>query len=157
MAAEGVGPTQAPRRGTGVIRITGLAFLDAVGQQSPVWSTGDPLTLGLTYAATGDVPGVSFSISFVNQSDLTVLWVGSGEEAEWEVAAGSGHVRFEMDSCLLAPGTYSVKVGVTAEGSVVDADDVGVPFVVRPGSISVGGLYHQPGNWSHAAVVRSRA
>ena len=140
------------RRGTGSIRVTALDLLGADGAPASVLVPGDRLTIRLKYRAAERVEDVTFGIAVENSAGITVMSSGSSDESAWHVEPGIGEVEYRMDECLLAPGSYTLKTAITAEGSTVDADDAGVSFAVRPGAIQVGGVYLQPGAWSIAVA-----
>ena len=148
---------QVRRRGTGTVRVTGVEFLKSDETPATLVSTGDPLTIRLSYVASVPVSDVTFVVSATNSEGLPVLVLSSNEDSAWTIAAGSGQVGLRMGQCLLAPGTYSVKSTVTAESSILDADDTGVPLTIRPGALAVGGVYRQPCEWSHSPASESLA
>lgn len=150
-----LGVASVQRRGTGLIRVTGVEFRGADGTPATLVSTGDPITIRLTYEAATSVSDVAFGVSATNAEGLPVLVLGSREEAPWEIAAGTGHVDLRMGQCLLAPGAYTVKSSVTAESSILDADDLGVPLTIRPGAQAVGGVYRQPCEWNLTPLPES--
>ena len=103
----------------------------------------------MRYVAQREVTRCAFSLVFENAAGMVVLAIGSTGESEWHLQPGTGEVEFETSGLLLAPGTYSVKPSISAEGSILDSDDLGIPMAVRPGSVPVAGVYRQPGAWSH--------
>ena len=111
-------------------------------------STGDPLTVRLSYDAAAPIREVSFSIRLETPSGLPVMTASSGVECTWEVSQGSGTVEFAMDECLLAPGSYLLKTEISAGGSVVDSDDAGTVVSIRNAPFDLEGMYRQPGVWS---------
>ena len=141
-------PAPSARRGTGQVRVTGVELVRTDGTPVTPVSTGDPLTIRLSYVAVVPVRDVSFSVSIENAAGLPVMASSSGAIALGDVDVGSGSIEFATDELLIAPGMYNLTTTVTAENSVLDADDVGVPLVIRSGSTTVGGLYRQPGVWS---------
>jgi ABC-2 type transport system ATP-binding protein/lipopolysaccharide transport system ATP-binding protein len=148
-ACSDSGAQQQKRRGTGAIRVTSLAFLRSDGTPAPLVSTGDALTVRMSYVASTTVTDVAFGVSAINAEGLPVLILGSNDAAPWTIPAGSGHVDLRMGQCLLAPGAYTLKSTVTVESSILDADDVGVPLMIRAGARAVGGVFRQPCEWSH--------
>jgi lipopolysaccharide transport system ATP-binding protein len=146
------GANQLHRRGTGAIRVTGVEFLRGDGTPATLLSTGDALEVRLSYVSSRTVSDVAFNVSATNAEGLPVLVLGSSDDSPWTIPVGSGEVRLKMSQCLLAPGVYTVKTTVTAESSILDADDTGVPLIVRPGALAAGGLYRQPCEWCHVAA-----
>ncbi len=126
-----------------------------MGPPAPLVSTGDALTVRMSYVASTAVSDVTFAVAATNAEGLPVLVLGSSDDAVWAIAAGSGHVELRMSQCLLAPGTYTLKSTVTAESSILDADDAGVPLTIRPGTLAVGGVYRQPCEWSLTSYSES--
>jgi ABC-2 type transport system ATP-binding protein/lipopolysaccharide transport system ATP-binding protein len=136
------------RRGTGQVRVVAVQLLGREGEPAAVVSTGDPLTVRLSYVAARPIREVSFNISLETPSGLPVMTASSGVESEWELSQGSGTVEFTMDECLLAPGAYLLKTEISAEGSVLDSDDSGTVVSIRHAPFELGGMYRQPGVWS---------
>ena len=135
------------RRGTGRIRVTDLQVFSQDGGTGGLISTGSPLTIQLSYSASEPTPEVSFSIAFEDTNGVAVLAASSGTESPSPVAAGSGCATLSIQDLLLAPGAYVVKTQVSSGSSVLDADDVGHPISIRPGSVAFSGLFRQPCTW----------
>lgn len=147
------GESREPRRGTGLIRVTGVELLDAAGESSLLTPYDAEVTIRMAYTSTSYVPDVTFTITMETPQGLPVLSISSSEESAWNVDAGSGFVEFAMEECLLAPGSYVLKTAVTSESSVLDADDEGLPFTIRSGPAPVRGLYRQPGRWLRSPAL----
>jgi ABC-2 type transport system ATP-binding protein/lipopolysaccharide transport system ATP-binding protein len=146
-AASGQGSTVG-RRGTGLIRVTGVEVADANGTAGGVVLTGSSVFIKLAYEAKVLVPDAVFGFTIDNAEGMTMVGSNSGQVGAWSVEGGPGQVECRVERCLLAPGAYTLRTIVVAEGSVLDADDVGIPFVVRNGPQEVGGLFWQPADWS---------
>jgi ABC-2 type transport system ATP-binding protein/lipopolysaccharide transport system ATP-binding protein len=140
------------RRGTGQIRVRAVDFLGSDGEASPVASVGGPLVIRVAYTADRVVDGVAFQVVVANASGLDVLVLNSAAERTWTIPRGPGAVELAMSELLLAPGMYTLRTVVSAEASILDADDQGVPFTVRSMGVPTAGIYRQPVTWRRPPV-----
>lgn len=147
-ADEGDGGRSA-RLGSGEVRINKVEFLDAQGHASGFLSTGEPCTVRLHYQAATELPSVTFGISFTHESGVIVSGPNSGYgDLALAVAAGAGHVDFDMRELVLQPGTYLVSAAAVDRGHTYDYRDRAFELRVRAqGAVTEPGIVRMLGTW----------
>ncbi|CAB4909588.1 unannotated protein [freshwater metagenome] len=145
------GPGRTPRRGSGEVRVTGVEYLDADGQQRPFLATDRPCTVRVHYDATQALPSVTFGLGFTTESGVQVAGPNSGYgEAAFEVRVGTGHVDFALDALPLQPGEFLVTTAVVDKGHPYDFLDRAFVLKVRADDVTEPGLVRLTGTWSHS-------
>ncbi|MEI7643661.1 MAG: ABC transporter ATP-binding protein [Chloroflexales bacterium] len=107
--AEGDGS----RRGSREVEITRVQFLDGAGQEQPVFSTHQPLTIRIHYRAPAPVREPIFGVGIHTESGL---WI-SGPNTSFDKfyipqIAGNGYVDYDVPDLPLLQGRYPVSVAV---------------------------------------------
>ncbi len=142
----------ASRRGTREITIGRVEFLDAVGNPSPVGTTGEALTVRVHYDVHDPVHEPVFGLAFHHESGTHVSGPNTKEGGIMTgTPRGSGYVDFRMDPLLLQPGAYVVSAAVvdTSMAYVYDYRDQAFALHVQPGHGAAGaGVVDLPGTWT---------
>jgi homopolymeric O-antigen transport system ATP-binding protein len=148
------------RGGSGEIRYTGIALLDADEEPKKIIRSGDALTLRFFYDARVDVLHPSFG--FRLYTDLGTLVTDTATTFHGihipVLPTGSGHLDLRMDCVNLLPGRYNLSLWLTGIESRVVYDhlehcttfDVEAADVYNSGSTVDGrfGLVYFPQKWS---------
>jgi ABC-type polysaccharide/polyol phosphate transport system ATPase subunit len=138
---------------TGDVQITGVTFLDAQGEPSPLFKTGEPLTIRITYEARKRVEGPIFGLALYTENG-THLNGPNTRFAGLEIPAieGTGHIDYHITELPLLAGRYDVTVAVTGAdmADILDHQHRAYTFVVQPtpGLPERWGLINMPAEWS---------
>ncbi|HYP40185.1 MAG TPA: ABC transporter ATP-binding protein [Chloroflexia bacterium] len=138
---------------TGDVQITGVTFLDAQGAPSPLFKTGEPLTIRISYEAKKRVERPIFGLALYTENG-TNLNGPNTRFAGLEIPAieGTGHVDYHIAELPLLAGRYDVTVAVTGAemADILDHQHRAYTFVVQPtpGLPERWGLLYMPAEWS---------
>jgi ABC-2 type transport system ATP-binding protein/lipopolysaccharide transport system ATP-binding protein len=150
-AAEGEADQgRTARLGTGEVRITKIEFLDADGAGTGFLSTGEPATIRMHYAASTDLPSVTFGLSFTHESGVNIAGPNSGYgDRSMKVAAGTGWVDFRLERFPLQPSTFLVSTAAADHGHVYDYRDRSFELRVRANeAVTEPGITRMYGQWT---------
>ena len=134
------------------IEIRDVWFADGSGEKVATGTTGEALSVNITYQAHRRVEDPVFGWSIHSDSD--VLIAGNHSKAAGlrsGALEGEGVVSFEMDPLRLNPGSYSLTVGIMDSflQHTYDRRYQEFPLTVRRGADQVGaGFVELSGQWS---------
>jgi lipopolysaccharide transport system ATP-binding protein len=143
------------RLGSGEIRITGLEYLDADGNRSPILLSGSPCTFRIRYTSSQTIQKAIFGIGFFNEAGVDVSGTNSRRLGEWHVEAGSGYVDFELKELLLQPSTYRISAAIHDRGHTYDLADREYELRVRGSGDDDPGVARMPGIWKPPVANRA--
>src|SRR2546423_11072124 len=99
------------RWGSQEIEITDVTLLDASGQPSFVFHSGDAVSVQLTVSAKTPADDFVFGVSLFNADGVCCYGTNTYlEEMTSERLEGTGLVTFAMDNLELVEGTYKLDV-----------------------------------------------
>lgn len=101
------------RWGTMQIEITGVRFLDEMGDETTIFRTGDPLTVELSYDAHEPIEEPEFGLALHRQDGTHIT--GPNTRAgglALGVISGPGQIRYHVHRLPLLPGRYNVTAAV---------------------------------------------
>jgi ABC-type polysaccharide/polyol phosphate transport system ATPase subunit len=106
-------PYEPGRWGSGAVAIEQVRVLDAAGEPRHVFTTGDPMTIEISFRADEPVDDFVFGLGIFNANGVSCY--GTNTDIE-RFAAGSlrgvGTVRIEMPRVQLVQGTYYMDLAV---------------------------------------------
>jgi hypothetical protein len=95
------------------VEITDVALLDASGQQSFVFHSGDRVSIRLKVRAAHPIDDFVFGIGLFNADGVCCYGTNTYlEEMDPEQLAGDAEATFSIDSLDLIEGTYKLDVAV---------------------------------------------
>jgi lipopolysaccharide transport system ATP-binding protein len=107
--------------GSGVdtpIRITGVELLHPGGDGSPLFVTGRPITIRVSYHAAEAVDQPQFAIDIHNADGVYCAGINTRmDERDLGRVDGHGYVDLVIPKLLLLPGSYSVSAGILDRNS----------------------------------------
>lgn len=109
----GDGPYEPGRWGSGGVTLEGVRFLDREGEARHVFTTGDPMTIEISYVAAEPVEDFVFGIGIFNANGVACY--GTNTDIERFVPdrlADRGTVHLVIDALQLIQGTYYLDVAV---------------------------------------------
>jgi len=134
------------RSGSGEIQIVGVAFLDETGCPRDVLTSGEDLTIRLTYEAVERVEAPVFGVAIYRDDNLHVAGPNT-KFSGYHISAveGSGRLDFVIPRLPLTAGRYELSVS-TYDRTITHKYD----YLHRAFSFSV-----QPGSpWDTLGVLR---
>ncbi len=135
-------------------QITGVDFLDAQGQTSTLFSTGQPLTIRIKYNAEQRLESPVFGLALYTENGTHI----NGPNTNFSglhipAIEGTGSVAYTIQQLPLLTGRYSVTVALTGPDTtqVYDHQHQAYTFVVQPtpGLPERYGLLYIPSTWTH--------
>jgi lipopolysaccharide transport system ATP-binding protein len=155
-AAVGEGaPADVVHVGSGEVRIQGVAFADASGQEVNALLTGEPATIRMRYNALSPMDDVTFGLAFHTETGTWVAGPNSGFGQGASVAPGGGIVEFHVPELLLQPSRYRVSAAVVTRKHIIDHVDGEYDLVVHAAhAVTEPGLVRMQGTWTHRAEPR---
>ena len=168
MGAEGAGdPEDAPQKdtpedpimamrgrwGTREAEITGVRFLDALGEQAATLLSHQPVTIEIGYFAHRRIEEPICGVA-IHRADGCHICGSNTELASQSLPAieGAGQVRYQVDALPLLEGDYYLSVAIHGpEGhETYDYQHLWYPFHVSRGSAPPHqGLIYMPATWTH--------
>jgi ABC-type polysaccharide/polyol phosphate transport system ATPase subunit len=147
-AAEG-------RWGAGGVEIASVMFLNAAGQTTHVFHSGEPLTLKLHVRAAQPVRDFVFGVGIFNAEGICVYGTNTDiEEHESDLLEGEADVALEIESLDLVEGTYKLDVAVhKRDGAPYDYHRLLYTFRVKSRLKDVG-IYRPRHRWVFDDHVR---
>jgi ABC-type polysaccharide/polyol phosphate transport system ATPase subunit len=147
-AAEG-------RWGSGGVEIASVESLNAAGQATHVFHSGEPLTLRLRVRAPVAVHDFVFGVGIFNAEGVCVYGTNTEiEEHESDVLSGDAEVRLQIDALDLVEGTYKLDVAVhKRDGAPYDYHRLLYTFRVKSQLKDVG-IYRPRHKWLFDGHVR---
>lgn len=101
------------RRGSREIEITCVRFLDENGVAQPVFETGQPLTIEMSYIAHEPVPNPEFGLAIYRQDGTQVNGPNTRLAGlQMGLVQGEGVIRYEIERLPLLPARYLVTTAV---------------------------------------------
>ncbi|MDE3034478.1 MAG: ABC transporter ATP-binding protein [Nitrospirota bacterium] len=145
-------------RASRAVRVERVEFLDAAGLSCRTFSTGDPLTVRITYDSRVALAHPVVSVGIYRADGVLVCnAISSLDGANLELFAGPGSIRLLFDRLMLGPGEYGVAVAIYPS---LDLGDSASPqhaalwhrphtfTVSRPLDVAVDlGVFRHPARW----------
>ena len=149
-AAEG-------RWGSREVEITGVTVLDAKGQPSFVFHTGNPMSIRVNVRAKHPTDDFVFGIGLFNADGICCYGTHTYvEEMNPEHLNGDVHATFTIDSLDLVEGTYKLDVAVhKCDGYPYDYHRLLYTFRVKSRTKDVG-IYRPRHRWTFSPGVQFR-
>jgi ABC-type polysaccharide/polyol phosphate transport system ATPase subunit len=143
------------RWGSREVEITDVAFLDAGGQPSFVFHSGDQMSIRLKVRAAHPTEDFVFGIGLFNADGVCCYGTNTYlEEMNPERLVGEGEATFSVDSLDLIEGTYKLDVAVhKRDGFPYDYHRLLYTFRVKSRTHDVG-IYRPRHRWSFSPQVR---
>ena len=143
------------RWGSREVEITDVALLDASGQQSFVFHSGDHVSIRLKVRAAQRTDDFVFGIGLFNADGVCCYGTNTYLEAmDPEQLAGEAEATFSVDSLDLIEGTYKLDVAVhKRDGYPYDYHRLLYTFRVKSRTHDVG-IYRPRHQWSFSPHVR---
>jgi len=141
------------RWGSGDVRITDVALLDAGGRQASKVCTGDPMTIRLSYETDGALEGPVFGVAIHTLEGIHITGPNTREGGvDIDRIEGRGHVDLHVDRLMLLPGAYDVSATCTDRtiSHVFDMRLKALRFDVKPGTPheTYGGFVSMDPRWT---------
>ena len=143
------------RWGSREIEIADVALLDAAGQPSHVFHTGEPMSIRLRVRAQQATDDCVFGIGLFNADGVCCYGTNTFlEEMAPASIAGDAEATFVVDALDLVEGTYKLDVAVhKRDGYPYDYHRLLYTFRVKSRTHDVG-IYRPRHRWSFSANVR---
>ena len=143
------------RWGSREVEITDVALLDASGQQSFVFHSGDRVSIRLKVRAVHPIDDFVFGIGLFNAEGVCCYGTNTYlEEMDPEQLAGDAEAMFSIDSLDLIEGTYKLDVAVhKRDGYPYDYHRLLYTFRVKSRTHDVG-IYRPRHQWSFSPHIR---
>jgi lipopolysaccharide transport system ATP-binding protein len=101
------------------IRITGVQLLHPAGESSPLFVTGRPITVRVSYQATTPIDHPQFAVDIHNADGVYCAGINTRmDERDLGCLTGGGYVDLVIPKLWLLPGAYSISVGILDASSV---------------------------------------
>jgi len=143
------------RWGSREVEITDVALLDASGQQSFVFHSGDRVSIRLKVRAVQPIDDFVFGIGLFNVDGVCCYGTNTDlEEMDPEQLTGDAEAMFSIDSLDLIEGTYKLDVAVhKRDGYPYDYHRLLYTFRVKSRTHDVG-IYRPRHQWSFSPHIR---
>ena len=143
------------RWGSREVEITNVAFLDAGGQPSFVFHSGDQMSIRLKVRAVHPIEDFVFGIGLFNADGVCCYGTNTYlEEMNPERLTGEAEATFSVESLDLIEGTYKLDVAVhKRDGFPYDYHRLLYTFRVKSRTHDVG-IYRPRHRWSFSPQVR---
>ena len=143
------------RWGSREVEITDVAFLDAGGQPSFVFHSGDQMSIRLKVRAVHPIEDFVFGIGLFNADGVCCYGTNTYlEEMNPERLTGEAEATFSVESLDLIEGTYKLDVAVhKRDGFPYDYHRLLYTFRVKSRTHDVG-IYRPRHRWSFSPQVR---
>jgi lipopolysaccharide transport system ATP-binding protein len=115
--------SRSDRRGSGQLRFSDLAILDADGKPIDFALSGQDISVAISYRSEVDVPlaGLDIHVTFYTGLDQFMFTCSSeGTGHEFKITPGSGRVMCHIPQLPLAPGRYSLNLFAKVRGTIAD-------------------------------------
>jgi hypothetical protein len=145
------------RWGSREVEITDVALVDATGQPSFVFHSGDPLSIRVKVRAAQPTDDFVFGIGLFNAEGVCCYGTNTYlEEFNPQRLTGEADVTFAIESLDLVEGTYKIDVAVhKRDGFPYDYHRLLYTFRVKSRTHDVG-IYRPRHRWSFSPSVRFR-
>jgi hypothetical protein len=145
------------RWGSRQIEITEVTLLDAGGQPSFIFHSGDPMAVRMRVVAHAPADDFVFGVSLFNAEGVCCYGTNTFiEEMDPQRLSGAAEVTFAIDSLELVEGTYKLDVAVhTCEGAPYDYHRLLYTFRVKSRTPDVG-IYRPRHRWTFSPTVQFR-
>ena len=143
------------RWGAGGVEITGVTFVNAHGEPTHVFHSGEGLSLRLKVRAEREVHDFVFGIGIFNAEGVCVYGTNTDiEEHQSDSLAGEADVTLVIDALDLVEGTYKLDVAVhKRDGAPYDYHRLLYTFRVKSRLKDVG-IYRPRHRWEFSGNVR---
>ena len=143
------------RWGSREVEITDVAFLDAAGQPSFVFHSGDPLSIRVKVRAAQPTDDFVFGIGFFNADGVCCYGTNTYlEEMNPQRLSGDAEATFAIDSLDFVEGTYKLDIAVhKRDGFPYDYHRLLYTFRVKSRVHDVG-IYRPRHRWTFSPAVQ---
>ncbi|MBK8987164.1 MAG: ABC transporter ATP-binding protein [Chloroflexi bacterium] len=142
------------RWGTGDIELTAVRILNEAGEVQPVFRTGQPLIIEMTYQAHRPITEPEFGLAIYRRDGLQINGPNNQLAGlKMGIVGGSGVVRYEVTALPLMPGQYQVTAAIhdSRRSHAYDYHEKAYDFqVVVGGTPEIHGLVAFPAVWTWA-------
>jgi lipopolysaccharide transport system ATP-binding protein len=153
------------RSGTGAIRFTRVDFLDAAGQPTSVFRSGEPFRARFYFRANERVRDPHFGMVIFSDLGTRITTVSTWHENYYipEVAPGEGMLELQIDDLYLQPNRYFLSLFCDTTGQrfdildhciAIDVEDSNAYDNQGRGLHPRWGLVYMPSRWSHEPEAR---
>lgn len=145
------------RWGSREVEITEVTLLDAAGEPSFVYHSGDPMAVKLSITAKAPTEDFVFGVSLFNADGVCCYGTNTYiEEMSSERLEGSGTVTFAIDKLDFVEGTYKLDVAVhKKDGYPYDYHRLLYTFRVKSRTHDVG-IYRPQHTWTFSPSIKLR-
>ncbi len=119
-------------RGPTPVKLTGVTFLDANGNNTETFGSGQPMTVRIAYQANQRIEKPTFIVEMMWAADdfLATVFNTLHDKVEIGPLEGEGHVDLKIDEMLVEPNVFGLRISV-AEGDGIALDVIPrVRFVI---------------------------
>lgn len=138
------------------IEILDVWFTDGSGESVATGTTGEPLSVNISYRAHRRVEDPVFGYMIHTENDTPVAGTNTRLAGiETGVVEGDGRIAIEMDELALLPGNYEFTIGINDKfvQHTYDRHYRSHPLAVRRGARPIGvGFVDLAGTWNTAAT-----
>ena len=143
--------TDFDRLGDYAVEITAVRFLDAAGDESQTFQTGDAMTIEMTYFAHTPIPNPEFGLAIYRQDGVHVNGPNTRLAGlDMGIVEGKGVVCYEIKQLPLLPARYVVTTAVhdSRFPHCYDLHKEAYTFRIVPGGTNeVWGIVEMPAVW----------
>jgi lipopolysaccharide transport system ATP-binding protein len=134
-----------------LVRITGVGFLDAGGQDAREHRWGRPLTVRIHFECRRRVADPIVTVSIFNPESIQVISnYTSFDGCRWPGIEGTGHVDCRLDAVALRPAEYKCSVTLSEHGDINNHlvwHDRAYAFVVESAGRTSYGIFDPLPTW----------
>jgi ABC-type polysaccharide/polyol phosphate transport system ATPase subunit len=145
------------RWGTRQIEITGVRFLNAAGEETTLFETGDPMTVELSYVAHEPILNPEFGLAIYRQDGLHVNGPNTRLAGlDLGVVEGPGLVSYCVQSLPLLPARYQLTAAIhdSYQPLAYDYHEEAYAFrVIEGGTSETNGLIVLPAVWKLGSIA----
>jgi ABC-type polysaccharide/polyol phosphate transport system ATPase subunit len=146
------------RWGSGAVQITDVTLMNADGQITHVYHTGESLTLRLRVHAERPVDDFVFGIGLFNSDGVCIYGTNTDlEEHQADSLSGDAEVTLTIDALDLVEGTYKLDVAVhKLDGAPYDYHRLLYTFRVKSRTKDIG-IYRPAHRWMFSPTIKFKA
>ena len=151
--AHALAPGSNQRWGSRKIEIVRVRLADALGMETAIFETGQPLVLEMDYRVQGQIPSPVFGMAIHRQDGLHICGPNTAFAGlEFPVLQGQGTMTYCIPHLPLLEGLYEISVAVVNRNDteIFDYHDRTYRFRVLNGAVKERyGILTVGGKWSH--------
>ena len=146
------------RWGSGTVHINDVTLMNADGQVTHVYHTGESLTLRLRVHADRPVDDFVFGVGLFNAEGVCIYGTNTDiEEHQADSLAGDAEVRMTIDALDLVEGTYKLDVAVhKLDGAPYDYHRLLYTFRVKSRTKDIG-IYRPAHRWAFSPNIKFKS